>query len=507
MFHHERARRAVTASVLTGAVVLVTGCLTVGPDYEQPETTVPDVWHTEAVAGLAAGEADLERWWSVLDDPQLDDLIVRAKAANLDIRTAVWRVEEARALRGVAAGIAYPQVEASGAASRAEPSDNGPLGELAPDGFDAGNLFELGVGASWEIDVFGRIRRTVESADAALEADVEAYRDVLVSLLAEVASAYVDLRTTQDRLRLARNNVDIQDNTLSLTQDRFRIGLVSGLDVAQAEAILASTEALIPQLRTQRELAMNRLAVLLGSVPGSLHDELLEARPVPHEPQQATVGLPADLLRQRPDVRRAERLLAAQTARIGIATADLYPSFSLTGYLGLESVDGGDLFDSGSTVWSLGLPVRWAIFSGGRIRSQIRAEEARTEQALAVYEQTVLRALEEVENSLYAYGEELSRRDHLRDTVDATERSLDLVMTQYRSGLTNFQNVLDTQRSLLTRQDELAASEGQVTQNLIGLYRALGGGWDPEEVPAAPVESDDRAADRAGSGDETPGSA
>lgn len=491
MFDHQRAQRRATTSVVACAL-FISGCITVGPDYEPPETAVPDAWHTEAVAGLSTGEATIETWWTVFDDAQLDDLIERSKRANLDLRTAVWRVEEARALRGVAAGAGYPQVEARGAASRSQASDNGSLGDLAPNGFEAGNLFELGVAASWELDVFGRVRRTVESADASLAAGVESYRDVLVSLLSEVASAYVDLRTTQERLRLARNNVEIQKDTLALTQDRFRVGLVSGLDVAQAEAILASTEALIPQLRTQRELALNRLAVLLGDLPGTLHDELLDTTPIPHEPEVVVVGLPADLLRQRPDIRQAERSLAAQTARIGIATSDLYPSFSLTGYLGLEAFDGGELFDSGSTTWSLGLPVRWAIFSGGRIRSQIRAEEARTEQALAAYEQTVLRALEEVENSLFALGEERNRRDRLRDTVDATQRSLDLVMTQYRSGLTNFQNVLDTQRSLLTRQDELAASEGQVTQNLVSLYRALGGGWDPDEIPRPP--SDDEVA-------------
>jgi len=492
--------------VLTACALLISGCITVGPDYEQPETTVPDVWHTEAVAGLSTGEATIETWWTVFDDARLDDLIERSKLANLDLRTAVWRIEEARALRGVAAGSASPQVEARGAASRSEASDNGSLGDLAPNGFDAGNLFELGAAASWELDVFGRVRRTVESADASLAASVESYRDVLVSLLSEVASAYVDLRTTQERLRLARNNVEIQKNTLALTQDRFRVGLVSGLDVAQAEAILASTEALIPQLRTQREVALNRLAVLLGDLPGALHDELLGTAPIPHEPEAVVVGLPADLLRQRPDIRQAERSLAAQTARIGIATADLYPSFSLTGYLGLEAVDGGELFDSGSMTWSLGLPVRWAIFSGGRIRSQIRAEEARTEQALAAYEQTVLRALEEVENSLFALGEERDRRDRLRETVDATQRSLDLVMTQYRSGLTNFQNVLDTQRSLLTRQDELAASEGQVTQNLISLYRALGGGWNPDEIPEPPADGE-RAASESGGAVSPDGSA
>ncbi len=476
------SRTAHVAGVTAGALILA-ACTTVGPDYAAPEITVPDVWHTQAVAGLDSGEAPLETWWTMFDDPRLADLVARAREANHDLRTALWRVEEARALRGVAAGARAPQVDASGSASRQQASDNG-LTPAPAGGFDAVDLFAAGVGAGWEVDLFGRVRRQIEAADASYEASVEGSRDVLVSLLAEVAAAYVDVRTSQERLRLARANVEGQEDTLRLTRDRFDAGLVSGLDVAQAESNLAATESLIPLLKTDLERSLNRLAVLLGEPPGALHDELDDPRPIPSEPGTIPLGLPAHLLRQRPDVRTAERALAAQTARIGIATADLYPSFSLTGFLGVEATDAGDLVDAGSLTWSVGLPVRWAIFSGGRIRSQIEAEQARTEQALAAYELTVLRSLEEVENAVFTYAEELVRRERLRRTVDATQRSLDLVLTQYKAGLADFQNVLDTQRTLLTRQDDLAVSQGRVVLGLVALYRALGGGWDPsQELP------------------------
>jgi len=470
------------------ATLIVTGCMTVGPDYSRPEVATPDAWYHAATDGLVSGEADLQTWWAVLGDPELDRLVERAQSANLDLQVAAWRVEEARALRGVVAGEQLPQVSASGSAQRGKASDNGATPAPAG-GFEAANLFDAGVGASWEIDLFGRIRRSVEAADASAEASLELYRDVLVSLLSEVASAYVDLRATQERLALAHSNVATQESTLQLTRDRFKAGLVSGLDVAQAEANLAATRSLIPLLEVLLERDLNRLAVLLGSPPGGLHEELSEAAPVPELPERVAVGLPADLLRQRPDVRRAERELAAQTARIGIATADLYPSFSLTGFFGVQATSAGDLADADSLTWSAGLPIRWALFSGGRIRSQIAAEQARTEQALAAYQGTVLSAYEQVENSIVAFEREQHRRQQLDDTVAATERSLDLVLTQYRAGLTNFQNVLDTQRSLLQRQDELAASQGQVVLDLIALYRALGGGWDPDHLPAPATQS------------------
>jgi len=480
-------RKLGRSAAALGAVLLLGGCITVGPDYEQPEIETPDAWHTAATRGLSEGEAALHTWWTVFDDPQLNDLIDRATKANLDLELALWRIEEARALRGVAAGVRVPQVDFTGESGRSEASENGIFGEITPEGgFGAQNLHDYGVGATWELDLWGRVRRTVESADASVEASVEDSRDVLVSLLAEVALSYADVRSFQERIELAHANVETQLETLGLTKDRFRTGLVSALDVAQAESNLANTESLIPTLETQLQFSLNRLAVLLGDPPGTVHDELETAKPLPAEPPDVTVGLPANLLRQRPDVRRAERHLASQNARIGVATAALYPTFNLSGFLGLQATDAGDLFDGGSLTWGIGLPIRWNLFAGGRVRSQIRAEEARTEQARIFYEQTILVAMEETEGAMVAYEQQRIRREKLGLSVDATERALGLVMTQYRAGLTDFQNVLDTQRSLLNRQDDLAASRGQVIKNLIGLYRALGGGWNPSTETASP---------------------
>ena len=495
-------RRPVTALLMPCCIgLLAIGGCTVGPDYEEPElATVPDAWHTAVTDGLGEGEAPLQTWWSVFDDATLTSLIERAGATNLTLREAVWRVEEAHALRGVVAGARVPQVTLDGDANRADPSNNGILGDLAPeDGFQAANTFDLGVGASWELDLWGRIRRQVEAADAEVEASVEDYRDVLVTLYAEVATNYVSVRSLQERLRLAHDNVEGQENTLKLTTDRFDSGLVSALDVAQAESNLANTRSLIPSLEQQLALALNRLAVLLAMNPGALDDELSIDVPIPVEPDAVTTNLPVDLLRQRPDIRTAERRLAAQTARIGVATAELYPKFSLSGFLGLQATSAGDLFSSDSVNWSVGLPVRWNLFAGGAIRSQIDAEKARTEQLLINYERAVLFALEEVEDAMVSYDKEVARRAHLTNSVDATQRSLDLVLTQYRAGLTDFQNVLDTERSLLVRQDDLAASEGLVIKNLVDLYRALGGGWDPEtaEPPATPPSSFDKDKDAA----------
>jgi NodT family efflux transporter outer membrane factor (OMF) lipoprotein len=485
-------RRNTLLTLVTFSGALALGGCTVGPDYVQPEIeAVPDAWHTAATKGLADGESSIESWWTVFDDPALTSLIERARTSNLTLREAVWRVEEARALRGVVAGQRVPQVGVSGDATRSEISRNGPVGGLLPDELvEAQDLYDLGVGASWEIDLWGRVRRQVEVATAEVEASVEDYRDVMVTLFAEVAANYVNVREFQERLRLAQANVEGQENTLQLTRDRFDAGLVSALDVAQAEGNLANTRSLIPTLELQLALALNRLAVLLGSSPGALDDELLGEGLIPIEPESVTTGLPADLLRQRPDIRSAERRLAAQTARVGVATAELYPQFSLSGFLGLQSVEAGDLFNSDSVNWSIGLPIRWRLFEGGAIRSQIGAEKARTAQLLANYELTVLLALEEVEDAMVSYEKEVARRARLAESVDATQRSLELVLTQYTAGLTDFQNVLDTQRSLLAREDEYAESEGIVVKALVDLYRALGGGWDPDtaQPPVAPTE-------------------
>ncbi len=491
-------RHNLLMTIAVGCALTLSGC-TVGPDYVQPEIEEPDAWHAAAVEGLEDGDATLQTWWQVFDDERLNDLVMRSAGGNLNLREALWKVEEARALRGVSASARKPQVGFSADADRSQPSDNGTLGDFAPeDGFEASNLFATGVGASWELDVFGRVRRQVEAADATTQASVESYRDVLVSLYAETALAYMNVRTSQERLRIADANIEGQEDTLQLTKDRFDSGLVSALDVSQAESNLANTYSLIPVIERDLSEGLNRLAVLLGENPGSLNVELDQDVPIPHEPEGVAVGLPTELLRQRPDVRRAERLLAAQTAQIGVATAELYPSFSLAGFLGLEALGLGDLASGDSVTWNVGLPIRWNIFSGGRIRSQIRAEEARTNQLLARYEQTVLKALEESENAMVAYAKEVQRRERLMQAVDATQRSLDLVLTQYTAGLTDFQNVLDTQRTLLVREDELAIAEGLVVGNLVRLYRALGGGWDPDTaqppVPPAPTEGSSAAA-------------
>lgn len=488
--------RSRLAAWLAVTALTVSSC-TVGPDYEAPDftvETVPDQWRTTVETEMEADTTDLEMWWVSFNDSLLTDLIRRSEFGNLDLQAAVGRVAEARAIRGQAKGGFWPDIVLDGAyryqklsenglqgAQAGQPGDEGGEGGVSPlaDPFDS---WMLGLSLSWEIDLFGRIRRTVEAADAQLQASVEDYRDVLVTLYAEVGSAYVDARAFQTRLEFATQNVLAQENSLELTRDRFNAGLTSALDVAQAEQNLAQTRSTIPALEIGLEGSLNRLAVLLGEAPGNLHDELQAHAGLPEPDDKVAYGIPADLLRRRPDVRQAERLLASQTARIGIATADLYPTLSIGGSVGLESLDVDDLADGGSGFFNIVPKISWPLFTGGKIRNRIRAEEARTAQALAAYEQTVLRALEEVQNALVAYGQEKIRRDRLLEAVNASQRAVDLVETQYLSGLTNFQNFLDSQRSLFRQQDELAQSAGQVVDNLIGLNRALGGGWSPGQA-------------------------
>jgi NodT family efflux transporter outer membrane factor (OMF) lipoprotein len=467
----------LTAFTLLGLALGLTAC-TLGPDYKEPVVDLPDIWQAKAVEGVERGDASVQTWWETLEDPVLIELLKRAEAANLDLEIAVARIREARALYRIAKGEWYPEINAEGLAQTLELPENAG-GPLSGAGFET---YQLGVGLNWEIDVFGRIRRTVESQTAAFEATIEDYRDVLVVLLAEIGQNYVDAVALRERIELAEENVRAQQESVQLTQDRFDAGLTSALDVAQAESNLANTEAQIPVLRTRLTAALNRIAVLLGENPGSAHDELLGRKETPRPPDALLVGIPADVVRQRPDIRRAERDLASQTALIGAAKADLYPRFSLSGFFGLNSATIGDLLDGDSVTYNVGLPMIANLFDGGRRRGQVQVETARTDQLLSVYKLTVLVALEEVEDALVAYAQERVRRERLARAVDASQRSVELVQTQYRAGLTNFQNVLDSQRSLTEQQDALAESEGLVINNLIALYRALGGGWqsDPE---------------------------
>ena len=453
--------------------VLLAGCTTVGPDYVPPEVSAPAQWTAELNNGLMTKDADLEalaHWWSTLDDPMLTGLVERAVENNLDLRQAKARVREARARRGISKAALFPTVDAGASARTSRSSKETGSGEER-------QLYAAGFDAAWELDVFGGKRRAVEAADAQLQASEEDLRDVLVTLTAEVALNYVEVRSFQARLSVEEANLAAQTETYNITQWRYQAGLTTELDVEQARYNLAQTRAAIPSLQTGLQQAKNRLAVLLGQPPGSLEDALGARKPIPVTPLEVAVGVPADALRRRPDVRRAERQLAAQTAEVGVATADLYPKFSLSGSIGVEALSLDNLFSADSRTHSGSALFSWPIFDAGAIRRNIEVQSSLQEQALCQYEAAVLTALEDVENAIVAYAKEQQRRASLAEGARAAQNAVDLAQTQYASGLIDFNNVLIAQRSLLSLEEQLAVSEGQVTANLISLYKALGGGW------------------------------
>ena len=469
--------RALTAALL----VLMCGCMTLGPDYTPPEPDLPDAWRQPLEAGLAAGDGSLDAWWRCLNDPVLEELIAQAASGNLDLQAAAERIREARLQTAISRGQYAPTLGASGSAQRQRLSEaTAPATPAYRERTE--DYFELGAAVAWEPDFWGRIKRINESAQASEAAVREAWRDALVLLYAETAQTYLQLRTAQHRLSLAEENARLQRETLQLTQDRFKAGIVPKLDVRQAELNLATTESLIPSLDILQGQLINRISVLIGQAPGALHDTLVEKAPLPAPPESLLIGLPCELLRQRPDIRRAERALAAQNALIGVAEAERYPLFSLGGALNLQAYDSGDLLESGSRAYGFGPNFRWNLFQGGRVRNAIRVEESRTQQALLAYEQRVLLAVEEVENALVGYVRQQDRTAALQRSASAARESVSLVNTLYRTGLTHFQNVLDMQRSLFQQEDAMAASQGEAVLYLVRLYTALGGGWEVEET-------------------------
>ena len=464
---------------LVPLALALAGCA-VGPNYRPPAVTTPSAWSQHDQLGVTSAIADLSTWWRGFGDPMLDALIDRALARNLDLKIAVANVREARALRGAAAADRAPTVNASGLYSRVRDTEHvRPL----PPAFDPEyHLFQVGLDASWELDIWGRVRRSVEAADATIEAAEANRRDVLVIVLAEVARNLVEVRTAQQRLLIAESNIQAQQEVVDLTRVRLEAGLGTEVEVAQARTLLATTQAQIPVLQAARDQAIHRLAVLVGDTPASLLEELRRVDRIPAAPPSVPVGLPSDLLRRRPDIRRAERELAAATARIGVATADLFPRFSLTGSLGVAATDVANVFTGASRFSSIGPQMVWPIFAGGRIRSSIRVQEARQEAAIARYEQTVLGALEDTENALVAYGEEHTRQQRLVEAVDASQLALTLSRELYLRGLADFLSVLDNQRSLYAAQDQRVQSERTLIVSLVALYKALGGGWEATEV-------------------------
>jgi NodT family efflux transporter outer membrane factor (OMF) lipoprotein len=461
---------------------LALGCITVGPDYVPVEPAAPDQWHEALTRGLSEGEANLQTWWTNLEDPVLDSLIERATTGNLDLKVAVERILESQARLGISVGERFPNADGIGAIQR-QRSSEALVPQVAEPLSRTDNFFQLGIDSSWEMDFWGRIRRSIESSEASLQASVEDYRDVLVLLYAQVALNYVDVRALQERIRYAESNVETQKGSLELTVDRNKAGLVGDLDVRQAEQNLASTEAFIPQLRQALAQAIHRLGVLIGEPPSTLYTELSDPREIPVPPAEILIGMPAEAVRQRPDIRRAERDLAAQTAQIGVAKADLYPRFTLVGTFAFEGIRADTWFHSPERAFTFGPSATWNLFDGGRVRANVRVQDALTEQLLYTYENTVLQALEDVENFLVAFVQESERRDALERSVVASRQAVALVNTLYRTGLTDFQNVLDTERTQFEQEDALAQSEGLVTQNLIQIYRALGGGWSPLQPP------------------------
>jgi NodT family efflux transporter outer membrane factor (OMF) lipoprotein len=382
----------------------------------------------------------------------------------------------------------WPTVDATGSYTRNRLSKHGYLATLLPPGAPIDyNLYEADFDASWEIDVFGGTRRAAEAARAEVAAAEFKCRDVLVSLLAEVARNYIEARGFQQRLAIAGQNTAAQKQALDITRDRYRQGLTSDLDVQQSSALLSATEAQIPALEILLKASVHRLGVLLGQPPGALLAELSSAAPVPALPPEVPVDLPADLLRRRPDVQRAERELAAATARIGVAVADLFPKFSLTGVAGLQSVSASDWLTGASHLWTAGPTMQWRIFDAGRIRANVRVQNARQQQALANYEQTVLSSFEDVENALVAYAQEQVRFRSLEATVKADREAVAMARDLYQNGLADFLRVLDAERSLYQAEDELAQSRRAMSLNLVALYKALGGGWQTGSPGGSPT--------------------
>ena len=478
------------------ASMLGSGCFMIGPDYQPPPAPLAPAWTVADEREIGRGAEPVSAWWETLGDPILDELVERAYRNNPSLEAAGVRVLEAQARRGIAIGGLFPQTQqAAGryernviSANRANavPGTDRTFGDLA-----------LGFDAAWELDVWGKFRRGIESADAELLASVANYDDVLVSLLAEVAANYVGLRTLEQQTRVSQENADIQRRNYVIARDRAREGAASDLDMAQAETILRDTESRIPDFQGRITQTEAILTALVGEPPGTIHGVLLgRMAEIPSPQAQVVVGMPADLLRRRPDVRRSERLLAAQSAQIGVAKADLLPSLALVGTITFDAEDAAKLFRGDSFEGFGGPQFRWAILNYGRISNNVRVQDAGYQALVGDYENTVLRAQAEVEGAAARYVGAIRRAELLEESVAAAQKAVDIVNLQYREGATDFTTVLVAQNALLDAQSRLVTSQGEVAATLIAVYKALGGGWEVREG-ASFVSADTAAAMRA----------
>ncbi len=463
------------ANVLTCLVpMLVAGCA-VGPDYHPSEPSLPTSWvgvtETHQPSVVTDQPADLARWWQQLGDPTLTALVEEALRANLSLALAEASLRQARAVRGIAVGGLWPSAIASAAYQR----QTGP--QYSPDG-SSRSLYQAGLDAAWELDFFGGMRRSVESADAGVQAAIEDIRDVQVSIAAEAALDYIQLRGAQQEIVTARNNLKVQQQTADITRKLYKVGFDSGLDMANAESTVATTESQIPVFETAARQSIYALSVLLARQPGDLVERLSPMGDLPAIPEQIPAGIPSDLLRRRPDIRQAEAQLHSATAQIGVAVAQLFPQFSLTGDMNWQSNMVNTWLQSSRRSLFFGPAVTWPVFQGGATVSNIHAQEALRDQAFITYQQTVLTALQDVENALIAFAKEQQHYKSLSDAVAADHKAVDLSLRLFQEGQTNFLSVLTAQRTLYTDDSAFTQSRENIGADLIALYKALGGGWE-----------------------------
>jgi outer membrane protein, multidrug efflux system len=475
-------QRSALALALAGLGLLIAGCKAVGPDYVAPKPSVPASF--AEVAGSTLGQASEapfidDAWWKNFADTTLDTLIAQALKSAPDLAEAEARVREARALQGFAGAGRYPIADADGEYTRNLGSDNVPTG-VPPGGLGPGvhsNLWQAGFDASWEIDIFGGIRRNIEAANANYQAVVEDRADVTLTLLAEVARDYIELRGAQRRIEVAQKNLAIDRDLRALTQSLLTAGLAPRQDVLRAEAQVRDIEAAIPGFETDERASAYRIAALIGRPFAEVSAELFLPSPIPQSVGEVPVGLPSELVKRRPDVRAAERRIAAANARIGIAQADLYPHFSLIGVAGLETLSFSSFGNASSGYYQIGPGVTWRIFDAGRIRFQVRAESARTAAATAAYERSVLDAFRDVETALVSYANAKVRSDELAAESAADAEATEIAKLLYARGVESFLPVLDAERSLYAADDALAQSERDSALALVALCKSLGGGW------------------------------
>ncbi len=454
-------------SLLTSVLCLlfVAGCM-VGPDYKPQDPNAPAGW--VGTNNTASPDATLLAWWTEFNDANLTSLIERAMKSNLDLKLAEERIREARAAGGVVSSGFWPTANVTGSASR---------NRIGTPNVNKSNLFQTGLDAAWELDIFGGTRRSIEAAEADLKATIEDRRDVLVTLVSELAINYIQLRGYQQEIIIARNNLTTQQQNAAVVRKRYEGGFVSALDVANADAQVATTMSQIPLLETSAQQTIYNISVLLGQEPASLLEELSVSSSIPITPPEVPAGLPSEMLRRRPDIRRTEAQIHSATARIGVATADLFPKFNLAGSINIQA-DNLDNLRWDRRSWSYGSSVGWEIFNAGRVSYNIEVQKALQQQAVLTYKKTVLTAIQDVENALIAYVKEQEHHKSLIDAVTANRKAVELSTQLYVEGQTDFISVLDAQRALLVTEDALVRSTSTLSTDLIAIYKALGGGWD-----------------------------